>query len=125
MYAKGTGAAGVLQYSRGPSNAAPTPITALQSPGSVAVAINATTPILDFSGIPRAMGMIYAFDTTDASKHCLAFVWWNGTVLNVDQLTAAAASIRAQVSGSTLVLQNNNSAAIMNIYWTLDLKRTS
>ncbi len=125
MYAKGTANAGVLQYSRGPSNAAPTPITALQSPGGVALANNTATPVLDFTGIPIAMGIIYAFDSMNTLRKCLAYVWWNGTVLNIENLVSVTSSIRAQVNGTTLELFNNNTSSGMTVYWTLDLKRTS
>lgn len=125
MYARATSInAGVLQYSRGGSNAIPTPLTSLHSSGGVVVAPDASTPVLNFAGMPRAMAMVYAFDTSSA-KRGLAYVWWNGATLRVENLVSTASQIQALFSGTTLNLRNADLVNPMTIYWTLDLKRTS
>lgn len=125
LYAKASSNAGVLQYSRGPSNAAPTPITSLQSVGAIPCANNASIPVLDFAGLPLCMAMIYAFDNLNSTRKALAFVWWDGAVLSREQLTSSTSSIRVDVASPNLSLFNNNTASAMSIYWTLDFKRLS
>lgn len=47
---------GMLQYSRGPSNAVPTPVTSIQSAaGTFLINNNTTIDILDFKGLVRAI----------------------------------------------------------------------
>lgn len=125
LYARAADNAGVLQFSRGPSNAAPTPITALQSAGAVPCANNASIPVLDFTGLPLCMAMIYAFDSLGSGRKALAYVWWDGAVLRSEQLTSAVFSIRVDVAGANLSLTNNGTGVAMSIYWTLDFKRLS
>lgn len=119
---------GVIQYSRGPLNAIPSPLTYLHSTSPQNVlpgAINSIT-LLDFAlptVIPIAMGMAFAFSTTSPSisKSCV-FFWWNGTSLNVNTLSSGASNIVISASGTTLILTNNAVGAI-DVYWTVDLKR--
>ncbi len=122
---------GLLQYSRGPSNAVPTPVTHLQSTASaIVLANNATVNVFDFTGVPRAFAMLYAMDTTNGTTlgqtRMVASVFWSGTVLVVDNGVTQAAFLRPNVSGNILRLLNNNSGVTFNnIYWTLDLLRVS
>jgi len=112
LYAKTTGNAGVLQYSRGPSNAIPTPLTSLHSSGAVSSVAN----VFDFTGLTLAMAMLYAF--TGNSK-AVYFVWWDGATLRVNQVSTGAA---LSVSASGNILQITTGS---NFYWTLDFIRTS
>lgn len=120
---------GLIQYSRGPNSAAPSPLTKFQSTvAAIVLANNATTNVLDFTGLTRAFAMLYAMDTTDATNlgntRMVASVFWSGAVLVIDNGVTQAPFLRAQVSGTTLrVLNNNSGVTFNNVYWTLDFER--
>ena len=59
---------GVLQFSRGGSDAVPTPVTFLQSPSAgITLAVNSTTDILDFTGAPYCTGTVTSSGIRDVS----------------------------------------------------------
>ncbi len=114
----------VLQYSRGPSNAIPSPLTKLQSTSPVALA-NGANLVLDFNlpaTIKRAMGMAYAYgDTGGGASRAAAFFWWTGTNLFTNNVITGG-TLAFSASGTQL---NLSSAGAQNGYWTLDFMRLS
>lgn len=121
---------GVIQYSRGGNNAVPSPITTLQSPATPIVLLsNGTTPLLDFTGIARAMVKVYAgnftapMNNTGNTRLIEVMVWWNGLTFFND---GGSTALRVNNAGNVLQLQNlsNSPATIFNdIYWTLQILR--
>lgn len=117
------GALGVLQYSRGPNNAVPTPITKLNSPSTpLVIGPGSPTNVLDFAGVNLALCNLYACDFTGPfTRRTEAFVVWNGSALTIDTITATGMS--ANSSGSILRLGTSGGVVLTNVYWTLDLVR--
>jgi len=102
---------GVIQYSRGPSNAVPTPVTSIHSPG----AVSAPATVFDFNGLTIATAMLYAFSGPTSGTY---FIWWDGTTLTSNQLTSGA-SLSITTAGGQLIITTGGA----NIYWTLHFER--
>lgn len=116
-------AIGVIQYSRGPSNAVPTPVTSLQS-SSVAfpMAPSTSVNILNFSGLTAAICNVYAFGTNTLATitSATATVYWNGTTMSVSTQTGG---LQFGASGSTLVLVTSPATTLTDVRWTLNFER--
>ena len=119
------GALGVLQYSRGPTNVVPTPLTRLHSGSTpIALANTATTNVLDFTGMTLGFCNLYAGDTSSALIRLTSFVFWSGANLGIDNLnTPIVAGLSAVSSGAILQVKNVSGGALNNIYWTLSIER--
>ncbi len=115
---------GVLQYSRGGSSAVPTPVTSIQSTSaSISITSTSSISILDFTNITRAFFSFFAGATAGTSTN-FTDVYWNGSSFLFSTPQSGASALQLIGSGNTLTLKNNT-AGTLNIYWTLDLKRTS
>ena len=115
-------AMGVLQYSRGPSNAVPTPLTKLYSGVSaIALAPSLSTSILDFTGISLAIVNAYAYDSTGVNI-VAATVGWNGSAFSG---LSSSGNLRITSVGNILKATNSSLAINMNIYWALDFVRVA
>lgn len=118
---------GLLQYSRGPSDAVPTPVTSLQSQAAALVlASSATTNVLDFTGLARAYGLLFVVNSGVVNpRNEIFFISWNGTSLNSVSITTSAGGVNFAVvmSGNVMQIKNNSLIVFNNVYWTLDLKR--
>lgn len=119
--------AGVLNYSRGPSNAVPTPLTTLQSQAA-AISINSgsTLTIFNFTGLTRAIAMLYAVDYETISAipfpSIVSFVKWNGTsILSTD--IQSSAGFGTFSSGTNLIIRNASGTNMTQIFWTLQFLR--
>ncbi len=115
--------AGQLQFSRGPNNAVPTPLTRLQSPATpTAIGSGATINIFDFTGLTNASFIFEAYDTSSTPSLVLAIGFWNGA--NVGAVNLPVVSLlTAQTSGNFLQLKNVSGGAFNNVYWTLQFMR--
>jgi len=123
---------GVLQYSRGPSNSWPTPITKRQSP-STAISINggATSNVIDFTGANLIIGTLYIANasTTNASnvKNGVAQFTYHlvetGSVPSFDINYSGTSTLSVISSGKILQIKNTTGSVINAIYWTLELHR--
>lgn len=114
--------AGVLQVSRGGSNAVPSPLTKLQSPASpISLAAGLSTNVLDFTGLSLAFGVLSSLDSVLlGTTRAQTFFIWNGSTIT---LSVTSVSLTATVVGNILTLKNNTLAAQNNVYWTLDFFR--
>jgi len=116
---------GVIQYSRGPSNAVPSPVTKLQSAGAVAIGPAASILIFDFGSpqvLTASMAMLSAFVTpANTNQYLRAFVYWDGVSLFAKS-TLTGSGITVLVSGSQLRI-NVAGVAALNTYWTLEFLR--
>ena len=116
---------GVIQYSRGPSNAVPSPVTKLQSAGAVAIGPAASILIFDFGSpqvLTASMAVLSAFVTpANVNQYLRAFVYWDGTTL-VAKSILTAGGIAVLVSGSQLRI-NVAGVSALNTYWTLEFLR--
>lgn len=114
---------GLMQYSRGPSDATPTPLTNLYSIGNVPIANGATIDIFNFGSptvIPVCSGVVTTYSTTIVSRRVIYF-FWNGTTLVFNTLIALT-SLLIQASGSIMQIFNNTGGAL-NIYWSIEFQR--
>lgn len=119
-------AVGLLQYSRGPSNAIPTPITKLQAPSAITLLPAGTTNILNFSGMTRCIGTLYFGSMTAAIDLGDTFTQtflWTGSALRIQNQISVATTFNLVVSGTTLQLANITGVTVNNVYWTLELHR--
>jgi len=113
---------GVLQYSRGPNNSVPSPITTLQSPSSgISLAFNATTNVLDFTGVTTfAVCMLYGIKNgTTSSPFIVTFSQASGGSVS---LLGPNSGIAAQFSGKILQIVNSFGGTA-NFWWTLQFLR--
>ena len=115
---------GVIQYSRGPSNAVPCPITNLQSPATALTiaAGSGTIDIFNFTGLARAMATLYCSDFGSV-RYTVATCAWDGTTLII--LKQNNDTISAVVSASTILRVQNSGGGLArtNVFWTLVLHR--
>lgn len=122
-------ALGVIQYSRGPSDAVPSPITFLQSSTSpISLSSLATTNVFDFNGINRAFCRLYMgnFSTTNTSNTYLnsADVLYCGNLakFRINNFSTTN-NLVATSSSKILQIVNSTGSARANIYWTLQFLR--
>lgn len=123
---------GNLQYSRGPNNAAPTPLTELHSPFGVPLVLlpGQTTNVLDMTGIFVLMGTLYMVNySTSAGSNVIStsnFIW-NSLVPGFKFDTSSSASsnpLVATSSGSILQIRNADiSLTLTAVFWTLNFHR--
>jgi hypothetical protein len=122
---------GVINYSRGPLNAVPTPLTHLQSSAlPLVIAANGTINVMDFTNLNYALGILYAVDTTNlnATRLIYYFTWSKPFIafsLNSLLPTLGPTSFfSAQAFGSILQIKNNDTVnAYNNVAWTLQFDR--
>lgn len=117
---------GVLQYSRGPSNAVPTPLTCLQGPagGITILPSGGTINIMDFTGIPRIalFEIYYCSDNTTntvGGRFLYNFIAPN---INVKLEGSSSNLVIPQFSGNILQLKDP-SLLPFTIFWTLKFLR--
>lgn len=119
---------GVIQYSRGASNAVPSPVTYIQSTqAGIPIASLGNIDVFNFNSptvLPRAMAMLYVMsEPTTTLSRSVSFVFWNGTTAFVSALTSGGIGPNASIdSGTTLRISNPSGAGIV-VYWTLQFLR--
>lgn len=120
---------GLLQYSRGVTNAVPTPLTTIQSVSTPITLLNNTPQtVFDFTGMSRASCMFYGFNAATVSgtadPRAIFYVLWDGTTLYVSQIVSSLGFV---VQASAHILQMTQTSGFMfsNVYWTLQFLRTS
>lgn len=117
---------GVLHYSRGPSDAVPTPLTNLYSTSTPLSVVNGgSTTVLDFTGIALCHAVLtYSF----RGFAPLVYQW---LIRYETALTPAVlpiyftpvVSFTPQFSGAVLSLVNTTGSGVSDLYWTLNLLR--
>jgi hypothetical protein len=122
---------GVINYSRGPLNSVPTPITNLQSPSTALVMAPTTTiNVLDFTGLARAFCLLFAgnAETAPTLARVVALIFWTGApanILTIDVLSGTSL-LTPQVSSTILQIKNSSPlVSLLNVYWTLQMQRLS
>lgn len=115
---------GLLNYSRGPSSATPTPITNLYSSSSPITLIpnGSAVNMLDFTGLPLAMVTIKAFNANSGTPvTCWQAIWWTGSAF----IGVGGSGLGTISSGNILQLRytTGSGSPITNVYWTLLLER--
>jgi len=119
---------GVLQYSEGPNAAVPTPVTAIQSSVTgLAIANGTSINILDFTGIPRAFGTLFAMGVNSSSVNIAITcqVFWTGTAFIFLEDTGSG-SLFVTSSGNILQLSVlTGQSNLTGVYWTLYFYRLS
>jgi len=121
---------GVIQYSRLGNNAVPSPVSNIESPATPIVLANlATTNVLDFTGLARAMGTVYVSDFGAlATAICVGDFRYNGTIIGLkfailNTFSGGSAPFTVIQSGDILQIQNTSGLARNDVYWTLVLHR--
>jgi hypothetical protein len=118
---------GVLQYSRGPSDAVPSPLTRLHgfTPG---VANGATINVFDF-GLPdvitRSIAVLMTYvEPLTAEKVRQINCYWDGTTLIVKNVSVGGVGITLNGTSTGSILQIlNSTGSAATIYWTLEFQR--
>lgn len=122
---------GTLHFSRGESNAVPTPLTSIHSSTApIAIGANTNVAMLDFSGLTRAFGECWGANLDGAVP---AWGWspffFDGTVfingpgafgLVDPQLNSG---IQFLASGTVLNIRNYTLNAYASVYWTIKFSR--
>lgn len=116
---------GVLQYSRGPNNATPTPITHLH--GSAVLAPSATTNIFDITGVTRAMMIVSVMDDV-INNNQFAYVAFGvaglGYKINNLVLLSSGTTLFVTSAGNILqIINNSGSVTSTSVQWTIDFLR--
>lgn len=124
LYATNDGnSLGVLHYSRGGSDAVPTPLTGLHSPSTpIVLANNATTNMVDFTGITVAAFQVNAVNLSGILPSYTGTLWWNGAVVAP---VFPQGGFTLALAGNVLQLQNISGGAYNDVYWTINLLRVS
>jgi hypothetical protein len=118
---------GLLQFSRGPNNAARTPVTSLHSTITpITVGTSSSINILDFTGISIAMCTLYCFYVVNGPSYTngefLIDYRFNGTAKT--QVTVITGSSIVAFSGNILRITNNNPlTTFSDMFWTLKFHR--
>lgn len=125
----GPGNSGLLQFSRGPGSAVPSPVTTRQSTAAALVLAPAgTTNVFDFTGVTTAIAALYAGDpVTSGNAIAQAIVIYSSTgpKLTINTISSLS-NLVVQGSGSILQLRNSSpSTTFNNVYWTLQFLRIS
>jgi hypothetical protein len=113
---------GILQFSRGPNDAVPTPLTNIQSPtGGITLLAGGSTNLLDFTGINIANFYIIAFDKINVNASMFNVSFWNGTsfigIISIGQ------GFTINSSGNILQIKNTTAVDFTQVYWTLNFNR--
>lgn len=114
---------GLLQWSRGPSNALPTPLTSLQG-GPLSLASGATSNIVDLAGMTRVMLILSGFSdsASSANKRPInTFVVFSQGTSNIT--TGTPGNMTAVFTGTILGIKNNTLSTVNNYYWTINFLR--
>lgn len=116
---------GVLQYSRGPNDAVPTPITNLKSPSTPIIFLpNSTINVLDFTGISIASFYFIAFDSNTRNSNILYYGFYSSSLVNKFSISRInIGSFSLITSGDILILKNSNPITFSNLYWELQFIR--
>lgn len=118
---------GLIQYSRGISDAVPTPLTTIQSSASpITLGTLASINILDFTGIQTACANFYVFDAVESPVlfSSTFFVIFSASGIKQSIKVSPGGQLRLRFSGSILTLTNENSSVnLNNLYWTLQFLR--
>ncbi len=115
---------GTIQFSRGPSDAVPTPVTYLQSSSSaITLAASATTNVVDMTGLTVFLGILQGSYTNGLGKFSISQpIFWTPSSFNT---FATGSTLIASNSGNILQLKNNTAIAMNNVYWTLQILRVA
>ena len=119
---------GMLQYSRGPSNAVPTPITNLYSPSTpITIGNSSNTLVLDFTGISLAQAILtFTYNLNSNSNEYIqiyAVRYRTGPIASASLLSPIGLGLTAQFSGSILSIVSSGTGASTNLYWSLNFVR--
>lgn len=122
---------GVIQYSRLGNNAVPSPVSNIESPATpIVLGIGATTNVLDFTGLTRAIGTVYVSDFgAIATAICIGDFRYNGPIVGLKFAIlntfsgGGSAPFTVVQSGDILQIQNTSGLARNDVYWTLVLHR--
>lgn len=114
---------GILQFSRGPNDAVPSPLTRIHSTvTAITLAPLSSSNVLDCTGLSRAFFRFYVMDTV-ANVGQSQDVFWTGTTFI---LASIAGTLKAQPSGNVLQVANTSAfITYSSVYWTLELLRIS
>lgn len=116
---------GVIQYSRGPSDAVPTPITHLNSTqAGIVLGSGATTNVLDFTGLTRCVAQLYGWTGGPSNALIIYTVFFDVGNFNLKLLQGDTGVIVAITAGNILQIQNV-SGSNKTVYWSLQLIRTT
>ncbi len=108
-----------IQYSRGGSNAVPSPITTIQSAAApFNMAPSSNVNIYDFTGITRAIAQFFVSGIT---ARLIIGVFWDGA--NFTFIDNPGSSFMLTSSGNILRLTTSVGTTVNNIVWTLQLIR--
>lgn len=121
-------AVGLLQYSRGPNNAVPSPITNLQSSATgISLLINTTTNILDFTGIGKCICHVYAATMNGvalADAYVSFPIFWTGTTFVGTIISVGSTPVGTfTLENSVNILRIKANVALNNLFWTLRIER--
>lgn len=120
---------GAIQYSLGPNGVVGSPVTKKQSQATaITLASLATTNVLDFTGLTRAICILYAVDYETVSLTdtpvLIAMAVWNGATLKINSIYTTGGGILAPLATGNILQIRNSSASTMNqIFWTLEYQR--
>ncbi len=119
---------GVLQYSRGPNNAVPTPLTHLH--GTAVIAPLGVQNIFDITGITRAMFTVSVMDDVINANNQFAYgsfgVAGAGYRINnfVSTVAPTASKLGITSTGNILEITNfSTTTASTSVQWTIDFLR--
>lgn len=120
---------GLIQYSRGVSNAIPTPLTSMQSPSTpLVILMGNTTNVIDFTGLTRCAGILTTWDmqTTGVNKVVETLVIWDNARIFTQNIVNSGGDLQVVTTGNILQVKNATfSPSLANVYWTFKFYRNN
>lgn len=120
---------GVLQYSRGGSDAVPTPVTSLHSTsaGITLLMGGGSTNVFDFTNVSVALCVFEACGTLPSATlnlYCAAIAKQGGIYKITSMASSLGAGVNVAMTGDILTITNSNGFFnLTNLYWTLKFMR--
>ncbi len=115
----------LLQYSRGASNAVPSPITNISNPlGGSSITGGATINLLDCTGLSMAFFNFYTFIKDVNNQQYTATIFFDGTGFRKFEVYPAGGNVSTVLhivfSGKIIQLMKPGVTATNTLYWTLE-----
>jgi hypothetical protein len=126
-----TAAFPAMQYVQGGSNAVPSPIMTIQSPLTpITLAANATTNIIDFTGLTNCQFVVYSapINSTNAQAGLSinsGLFWKIAGVRTIKVLPMTSQAGTIQDGGNGILQLKNTSGGSLDYVWTLQIIRIS
>lgn len=120
-----TSGTGVLQFTKGPNDAAPTALTCIQSqPTGIPLGPSNTAQVMDFTGLNFALITLYAFNNQNPGFATLyAELVWTSLVNQFFNITTSSFGLHWTFVGNNLKVVNITLNPMTSVYFAMRINR--